>query len=385
MKLAFQLAYKNLIGAGLRTWLNVAVLSFVFVVIIVFNGLIEGWNQQSIRQSIEWEYASGQLRHADYDPLDPFTILDAHDALNPADTHNLTPVLVRQATMYPQGRMKTVLLKGIPAQQSVLALPTQALDSSEAAIPVIIGTRMAESLKLNMGDQLLLRWRDKSGTFDAADVVIAKIFDTSVATVDNGQVWLPISKLWEMTGLPGQASFYVADKAYQYKSLDGWRFEDQDSLLKDFRALIQLEKISGGIMYAILLLIALIAIFDTQVLSIFRRQREIGTYIALGMTRVEVLRLFTVEGAMYSVFGVVAGCLYGIPLFVLFAKIGFTFPEFYQGMGINMPRTIYPVFGVDLIVGTCVVLIVAATLVSLIPARKIVKMDPVNALKGKLQ
>ena len=42
MKLAFQLAYKNLMGAGLRTWLNVVVLSFAFVLIIFYNGLIDG-------------------------------------------------------------------------------------------------------------------------------------------------------------------------------------------------------------------------------------------------------------------------------------------------------------------------------------------------------
>jgi putative ABC transport system permease protein len=35
MKLAFKLAYKNLIGAGLCTWLNVLVLSFSFVIIIL--------------------------------------------------------------------------------------------------------------------------------------------------------------------------------------------------------------------------------------------------------------------------------------------------------------------------------------------------------------
>ena len=31
MKLAFHLAYKNLMGAGLRTWLNAGVLSFAFI------------------------------------------------------------------------------------------------------------------------------------------------------------------------------------------------------------------------------------------------------------------------------------------------------------------------------------------------------------------
>lgn len=71
MKLAFQLAYKNLIGAGLRTWLNVIVLSFAFVVIIFYNGMIDGWNEQAMNDSIAWEYGQGQLINDKYDPLDP--------------------------------------------------------------------------------------------------------------------------------------------------------------------------------------------------------------------------------------------------------------------------------------------------------------------------
>jgi len=55
MKLAFQLAYKNLIGSGLRTWLNVGVLSFAFVIMIFYNGLLDGWDQQAKLDSIAWE------------------------------------------------------------------------------------------------------------------------------------------------------------------------------------------------------------------------------------------------------------------------------------------------------------------------------------------
>ena len=78
MKLAFQLAYKNLVGAGLRTWLNVAVLSFAFVLIIFFNGMMEGWNQQAKRDTTAWEYGNGHLLNENYDPFDPFSLQDGH-------------------------------------------------------------------------------------------------------------------------------------------------------------------------------------------------------------------------------------------------------------------------------------------------------------------
>ena len=59
MKLALQLAYRNLVGAGLRTWLNVIVLAFAFLMIIFFNGLMDGWDRQARRDSIAMEFGNG--------------------------------------------------------------------------------------------------------------------------------------------------------------------------------------------------------------------------------------------------------------------------------------------------------------------------------------
>jgi len=45
----------------------------------------------------------------------------------------------------------------------------------------------------------------------------------------------------------------------------------------------------------------------------------------------------------------------------------------------------YPIYGIGLIVGTIVLVILSATIVSFLPARKIARMNPVEALKGKVQ
>ena len=47
MKLELNLALKNLLGARLRTLLNVLVLSFSFVIIIFLNSIMDGWDQQA--------------------------------------------------------------------------------------------------------------------------------------------------------------------------------------------------------------------------------------------------------------------------------------------------------------------------------------------------
>src|SRR5512140_2473293 len=99
MKLAFQMGFRNLKGAGLRTWLNVIVLSFAFVVIIWHKGLLDGWDRQANRDMINWEVGGGQYWHPVYDPYDPFALTDSHGTI-PAglqeliNNGDLTPILV---------------------------------------------------------------------------------------------------------------------------------------------------------------------------------------------------------------------------------------------------------------------------------------------------
>ena len=140
MKLELNLALKNLFGARLRTLVNVLVLSFSFVIIIFLNSIMDGWDQQAQKDSIEWEFGNGHLINEKFDPLDPYTILDGHGKI-PEENVGLTPILERQASIYPQGRMISIVLKGISSEQEILKLPTKILKESKEEFPVIIGKR----------------------------------------------------------------------------------------------------------------------------------------------------------------------------------------------------------------------------------------------------
>ena len=319
--LAIKLAFRNLIGAGLRTWLNVIVLSISYVLIIMMFGMIDGWNIQARTDTIDWEVGNGQLWHQDYDPYDPFTFEDAHLQISPeintlVEQNMLTPILLTQATIYPQGRMQSILLKGIDVNQIILKIPVSSFKESGSEVPAIIGKRMAKSAMLKVDDRVLVRWRDKNGTFDAVELKIVEIFKTDVPSVDNGQIWIPLDDLQKMTGMSNEASILVAKKEFIPDSYEGWVFKDLDFLFTDLDNIIQQKKIGQSVMVGLLLIIALLAIFDTQVLSIFRRQKEIGTYIAMGMTRSQVVGLFTVEGAAHSILAAIVGAIYGLPLFL---------------------------------------------------------------------
>jgi len=272
MKLAFVLAYKNLVGAGLRTWLNVGILSFTFVLIIFYKGILNGWNEQTMTDTVAWEIGQGQLRNDSYDPYDPFTVLGGHGELT-ENIEGLVPVLLRQGTIYPQGRMISTMIKGIEVNQKVLDLPTQLLSKSKADLPVIIGKRMAETAGLKVGQEVLMRWRDKNGTYDAANITIAEIFDCNVSAVDNDQVWMDINKLYGITGLTNHATYFVSSSS-DLRPVAGWAFLSKEELLKDLTDIIKTKESSSMIMYGLLLAISLLAIFDTQVLSILGDKKK---------------------------------------------------------------------------------------------------------------
>jgi ABC-type lipoprotein release transport system permease subunit len=389
--LAFKLALRNLLGAGLRTWLNVIVLSFSFIVIIWTKGLLEGWDRQAKNDMIKWEIGAGQYWHSSYDPYDPFSLTDSHGPVpgqlaEQAGDTSIAAVLITQGTVYPQGRMYSVIIRGISPEQKVIELPTSELSAGEGEIPAIIGEAMAASTELKQGDNVVLRWRDRNGTFDATEITIASVFETTVPTVDVGQIWLPLEDLREMMLMPGEATIVITGKDMSSSvHPDEWVYKSREELLADVEMIIKSKSAVGIIIWGIMLLMAMLAVFDTQVLSIFRRQKEIGTYVALGMTRGQVVWLFTLEGAMHSVLAALVGAVYGIPLLMTQSARGVAIPLNSSDFGISMAERLYPVYSLGLITGTVLIVFVVTAIVSYWPSRKIARMNPTEALRGRIQ
>lgn len=389
--IAFKLAFRNLVGAGLRTLLIVIVLSLAYVLIIFMNGMYQGWDKQARYDMISWEVGQGQLWHEQYDPYDPMTLVDAHATIPSELNQSLTgssaaQILITQATIYPEGRMMGILMKGIDVNQNVLAIPTGMFTDEPDGVQAIIGTRFAKSANLETGDDVLVRWRDVNGTFDAAEIRIAGIFSSTVPTTDVGQIWVPLASLQAMTGMPGEATMIVVGNDTKLpETVSGWEFKGHDFLFKELEAMIQSKSIGGSIFYLIILALALLAVFDTQVLSIFRRQREIGTYISMGMTRKEVVGIFTVEGAMHALLALIAGALYGIPLMLYVSSSGIGMPEGTDEFGVAAAERIFPYYSAALVFGSIILVMIATTIVSYMPSRKISKMNPNDAIRGKIQ
>ena len=386
----FKIAFKNLLGARLRTFLNVFVTSISFFMIIFMTGMYDGMRQHAKQVTIDTEIAGGAYWHPMYDPMDPIIFEDSHSIL-PQEIDALVkrkkavPILVSQAAIYPNGRIMPVIMKGIDPNQNILNMPTKILgESMDVNIPVLIGKGMANIIKLDVGDAFTIRWLDSGGTYDADEGTIVKIMDTENFKLDMGHIWIPIEKAQRMLVMENEVTYVAYEKGLEKIHSPGdWIHRDVDYLIQDIEAAIEADKPGNQIMFAILLSLASMGIFNAQVLSIFKRGKEIGTLMALGMTRSKVVRLFTIEGGINAV---LASALTAFPFGIIFwwtAKHGIPMPMDYTEMGFMIAKQLIPIYSLGLIITTTILVFTIVIIVSYLPSRRIAKMKPTDALRGK--
>ena len=390
----FKIAIKNLLGAKLRTWLNVFVTALSFFMIILFSAMYDGMREHAKQVTIDTEIAGGAYWHPEYDPLDPMTFEDAHSII-PRDLKLLVDqkkaiaVLVSQASIYPNGRIMPIIMKGITPEQNIVNMPTQMLiGHEEVAIPVLIGRGMAKDANLQVGDAFTIRWLDADRTYDADEGTVVHIMDTENFKLDMGHIWVPLKKAQTMLAMEEEATYVTYSEGVSVvKNKNDWIPRDVKYLTRDMEALIKADEPNAAIMYIILLCFAAMGIFNAQVLSIFRRGREIGTLMALGMTRTRVVGLFTLEGGLNAFLAAIVTVILFGPLLWYFGTNGIWLGVDYSdgAMGLIVEKYLIPVYSVGLVVTTTIIVSIIVLIVSYLPSRRIARMKPTDALRGKVR
>jgi ABC-type lipoprotein release transport system permease subunit len=97
-----------------------------------------------------------------------------------------------------------------------------------------------------------------------------------------------------------------------------------------------------------------------------------------------VIAIFTIEGSTHSIFAIILGSLYGIPLLWHLQNAGIPMPKSVDSMGVSIAEKIFPFYSMGLIISTVLLVVISATIVSYFPTRKITKLRPTDALKGKI-
>ena len=136
----------------------------------------------------------------------------------------------------------------------------------------------------------------------------------------------------------------------------------------------------GGILHAVLALIAAAGVLNTALMSVFERTREIGTIRAVGSRRSRVVGLFLLEGLFLGVVGAAGGALLGASLVHWFSVHGI--PAFSEAQRYSYGGDhLYTALAWRDLVSVPAMMVGVCVLASLGPAVMAARMRPADALR----
>lgn len=136
------------------------------------------------------------------------------------------------------------------------------------------------------------------------------------------------------------------------------------------------------IFIGIIMLALAFGIINTMLMAILERTRELGMLMAIGMNHRRVFTMITLETLFLTTVGAVAGILSGWALTAILGRTGIHFGGWGEGFeAIGFAARVYPVITLRFFAFIVVMVILTAIISSIWPARKALKLNPVEALR----
>ncbi len=195
---------------------------------------------------------------------------------------------------------------------------------------VLLGSSLAENLKLSVGDSIVILGQGYHGSSAAGLYAVIGIVKFPSPDLDKRLMYMPIKYAQEYCSLDNQITTLALkledDKNnHQVKEQILSRFNNSDIEVMDWRELtpelaqqIEADNGQGIIMLAILYLIVAFGIFGTLIMMINERVREFGVMLAIGMRHYKIVTLVFFETLIIGFVGVVVGVLFSLPIIAYF-------------------------------------------------------------------
>ncbi len=269
--------------------------------------------------------------------------------------------------------------------------------SSADTDKALLGTLLAENLRVGPGDEVVLLGQGRDGSIAATVLTVKGVFNSGQDEFDRSMLLMPLGYFQDVYDMRGAVHAAVAvctslDAVSQARkeiaralsglengrslAVLGWK-----ELVPGLLQAIKMDLTIGFIFYLILIVVVAFSILNTFLMAIFERKREFGVMMAMGTTPGRLTRILIYESGTMTVMGTAAGIVAGGLLTAYFQAHGIRVPgaeEIAREFG--LPERIYPQLSLlSVSIGAGIVLLI--TLVTaLYPALKVRRLKPLEAL-----
>lgn len=281
-----------------------------------------------------------------------------------------------------------------PRQESISFLSKASYDgdplSSSSDRHIIIGREMADQLETKVGRRLVIITQGSDGLNREAGFRISGVYDAEGTAIEKIFVFTGVTALQKMvdTEVVTELSVRLTDDAFQPGMLDSLVSFFADLEVKTWQ---QLEPMAAAFflfaegaifIYFFIVMTALIfGLVNTLVTSVMERVHELGMLRAVGMRPGAVVMQVVLESTFIMMIGVAIGLSLGWLTFQLLPPVIdlSAFSDGFEKFGI--PAQIHLRLHVSDMVLITVLSMVFGVLASLYPARRAVKISPLEALR----
>ena len=186
---------------------------------------------------------------------------------------------------------------------------------------VLFGSGLARNLGVDVGDRVTLLVTTATGGINAVELTVRGLFSTVTKAFDDSALRLPIDTARGLLRVRGAHAWVVllddtARTAATVTSLKRLSSRDFQVIpwydLADFyRKTVALFSKQVEIVRIIIAVIIVLSISNTMMMGVMERTGEIGTSMALGVTRKRILGQFVAEGAALGLLGGAIGAAVG--------------------------------------------------------------------------
>lgn len=259
---------------------------------------------------------------------------------------------------------------------------------------IMLGNKLAEYLKIDLGDTLVIIGQGYHGISAAGKYEVVGLLKLPSPDLNRNLVVMPLKKAQYLYSAENRLTGYtlVVDDSDRPEKATADILPHVDTTKLEVMTwpellpeLIQMRttKVAGSFVYiGILYLIAGFGIFATILMMMAERSYEFGVMLSVGMTRTRLILMMVAETFMITVLGILLGTLISYPV-MYWMRIN-PFPltgdavEIYEQMGIEpliMTSTAPNIF-----INNGLILFVISFIIALYPVYVIRKMNPVKAM-----
>ncbi len=399
----WRLAWRNLWRNPRRTWLTAGGIGFAVWLLVVAMSMQDGSFEAMIDNGARLLTGHVQLQQPGFrdDPRLELRLADAPDLeRRAAAVPHVTAVLPRlQAFALASAGERSfgAEVMGVDPQREAAASSLPAMVSSGRYLQgpgeAYVGAILARNLGLAVGDEVVMLGSALEGGVAAAAADVVGTFATGQAELDRSLLQISAGDFrtaWNLA--PGDVSMLVilVDRASRSAQVaDALRAPDLAALdwpdlMPEARQTIQIKRAGTRLFFALLVVIVVFSVVNTFMMTVFERTPELGMLTALGMRHRTIVGQLCLEAFWMTVVGVGLGLAASGVLVGVLTATGVPLPaEAAEALArYNLPNHVYPAFSVSAAVVATVVMFAGTQAAVLVPALRIRRLEPVEALRA---